>query len=158
MATRYQCRTARLLMHKDFTSTMVTVEQRTTNVLKSSRGVARFLESLFAACTPKVDINAVCKKGSEDLNGRILFVLADLRERQKSWQGAKDAWAAYAAYLTSHAQAKGFPATAEERIKRIDQRIKDEKDYGAVKVRIKARETERLKEAEENAKKDKLNK
>ena len=53
---------------------------------------------------------------------------------------------------------KGYAATAEDRIKRIDQRIKDEKDYGAVKERIKARETERLKEAEENAKKDKLNK
>jgi len=98
------------------------------------------------------------KKGSDDLNAKLLFLMGDLRERQKNWQGAKDAWAAYAAYLTSHAQAKGFPATAEERIKRIDQRIKDEKDYGVVRERIKTREAERLKEAEENAKKDKLNK
>ena len=102
--------------------------------------------------------SGLSKKGSEDLNGRILFVLADLRERQKSWQGAKDAWAAYQAFLTSHTTVKGYAATAEDRIKRIDQRIKDEKDYGAVKERIKAREAERLKEAEENAKKDKLNK
>jgi hypothetical protein len=84
--------------------------------------------------------------------------MADLRERQKDWQKAKDAWSAYNAYLTSHPQAKGYAATGEERIKRIDQRMKDEKDYAAVKERIKKREEERLKEAEENAKKDKLNK
>lgn len=98
------------------------------------------------------------KKGSDDLNAKLLFMMADLRERQKNWQGAKDAWAAYAAFLTSHTTVKGFPATAEDRQKRIDQRVKDEKDYGVVRDRIKARETERIKEAEENAKKDKLNK
>jgi TolA-binding protein len=102
--------------------------------------------------------SGLSKKGSEDLNSRILFVLADLKERQKNWTGAKDAWAAYQAFLTSHTTVKGYAATAEDRIKRIDQRIKDEKDYGAVKERIKAREAERLKEAEDNAKKDKLNK
>ncbi len=98
------------------------------------------------------------KKGPEDLNAKLLFALADLKERQKNWQGAKDAWSAYSTFLTGHPNAKGFAATADERQKRIDQRIKDEKDYGVVKERIKKREDERLKEAEENAKKDKLNK
>ena len=98
------------------------------------------------------------KKGPDDLNARLLFIMADLRERQKNWQAAKDAWAAYSAFLTSHPQAKGYAATAEERTKRLDQRMKDEKDYAAVKERIQKREAERLKEAEENAKKDKLNK
>lgn len=102
--------------------------------------------------------SGLSKKGPEDLNARLLFLMADLRERQKTWQAAKDAWAAYSAFLTSHPQAKGYPATAEERIKRLDQRMKDEKDYAAVKERIKKREEERTKEAEENAKKDKLNK
>jgi predicted Zn-dependent protease len=98
------------------------------------------------------------KKGTDDLNAKLLFVMADLKERNKNWQAAKDAWAAYQAFLTSHTSVKGYAATAEDRIKRIDQRVKDEKDYGAVRERIKAREAERLKEAEENAKKDKLNK
>lgn len=101
---------------------------------------------------------ALTKKGSEDLQSRVMFVLADLKERQKNWAGAKDAWSAYQVFVTGHAAVKGYIATAEERIKRIEQRIKDEKDYAAVKERIKAREAERLKEAEENAKKDKLNK
>lgn len=102
--------------------------------------------------------SGLSKKGTEDLNARLLFVLADLKERQKSWPAAKEAWAAYSAFLVGHTSAKGYLATSEERIKRIDQRIKDEKDYGVVKERIKTREAERLKEAEENAKKDKLNK
>lgn len=98
------------------------------------------------------------KKGTEDLNARLLFVMADLRERQKDLAKAKESWAAYQVYLSGHPQAKGYVTTAEERIKRIDQRMKDEKDYAAVKDRIKKREEERTKEAEENAKKDKLNK
>ncbi len=98
------------------------------------------------------------KKGSEDLYAKILFCMADLRERQKSWQAAKDAWAAYTAFLTGHPKALGYGATAIERTKMIDRRVKDEKDYAAVKDRIKKREDERAKEAEENAKKDKLNK
>lgn len=98
------------------------------------------------------------KKGPEDLNAKLLFIMADLRERQKNWQAAKEAWAAYSAFCSSHPQAKGYPATAEERTKRIEQRVKDEKDYAAVKERIKKREEERSKEATENAKKDKLNK
>ena len=102
--------------------------------------------------------SGLSKKGSEDLNARLLFVLADLKERQKSWVAAKDAWAAYSSFLVGHTAVKGYLATSEERIKRIEQRIKDEKDYAAVKERIKTREAERLKEAEENAKKDKLNK
>jgi hypothetical protein len=102
--------------------------------------------------------SGLSKKGTDDLNSKLLFALADLKERQKSWQAAKDAWAAYSAFLKGHPDAKGFAATAEERTKRIDQRLKDEKDYAPVKERIKKREEERLKEAEENAKKDKLNK
>ena len=49
--------------------------------------------------------------------------------------------------------------TAEnERVVDENRRVKDEKDYAAVKERIVKREAERQKEAEENAKKDKLNK
>lgn len=102
--------------------------------------------------------SALTKKGTDDMQGRLMFVLADLKERQKNWAGAKDAWSAYQVFVTGHASVKGYVATAEDRIKRIEQRIKDEKDYAAVRDRIKTRETERLKEAEENAKKDKLNK
>ncbi|MEZ4295060.1 MAG: hypothetical protein R3B70_08775 [Polyangiaceae bacterium] len=98
------------------------------------------------------------KQGTEDLNAKLLFLMADLRERAKDWPKAKESWEAYAAFLKAHPNAKGYPTTAEDRVKRIDQRIKDEKDYASVKERIKKREEERTKEAEENAKKDTRNK
>ena len=100
---------------------------------------------------------ALGKKGTDDLNAKLLFVIADLRERQHKWQAAKDAWASYSAFLQNHTKVVGYPATATERTKQADRRMKDEVDYGAVKDRIAKRELERSKEAEENAKKDKLN-
>lgn len=100
---------------------------------------------------------AVSKRGPDDLKAKVLFLTAELRERQKRWQPAKDAWAAYSAFLAGNSKAHGFPATAVERTKQIDKRMKDEIDYGAVKQRIQKRQAELQKEAEENAKKDKLN-
>jgi tetratricopeptide (TPR) repeat protein len=100
---------------------------------------------------------ALGKKGTDELNGKVLFVLADLRERQQKWQAAKDAWAAYAAFLTSHPKALGYPATGVERQKQADRRMKDEVDYAVVKARIAKRKAEVDAEATENAKKDKLN-
>jgi predicted Zn-dependent protease len=100
---------------------------------------------------------ALGKKGTDDLNAKLLFVIADLRERQHKWQAAKDAWASYSAFLQNHTKVVGYPATATERTKQADRRMKDEVDYGAVKDRIAKCELERTKEAEENAKKDKLN-
>lgn len=100
---------------------------------------------------------ALGKKGTDDLNAKLLFVIADLRERQRKWQATKDAWAAYSAFLQNHTKVTGYPATATERTKQAERRIKDEVDYAAVKDRIAKREAERTKEAEENAKKDKLN-
>ena len=100
---------------------------------------------------------ALGKKGTDDLNAKVLFVIADLRERQKKWQACKDAWAAYAAFLQSHPKALGYPATAIERQKQAERRMKDEVDYGTVKERIAKRQAEKEAEAIENAKKDKLN-
>jgi tetratricopeptide (TPR) repeat protein len=100
---------------------------------------------------------ALSKKGPEELNAKVLFVLADLRERQRKWQASKDAWAAYTAFLQSHPKALGYPATPTERQKQADRRMKDEIDYGVVKERIAKRQAEKEAEAIENAKKDKLN-
>lgn len=97
------------------------------------------------------------KRGSDDLKGKIMFALADLKERQKKWQAAKDAWASYSVFVQGNAKVKGHPATASDRIKQADRRMKDEVDYGKVKERIAKRIAEKEREATENAKKDKLN-
>lgn len=101
--------------------------------------------------------SALDKKSTEDLHAKVLFVIADLRERQGKWKEAKDAWAAYAAFVKDAPKAHGYPATAADRDKMIDRRVKDEETYGVVKARIEKRKQEVEKEAEENAKKDKLN-
>lgn len=94
----------------------------------------------------------------DNLKGKVLFVIAGLRERQHKWAAAKDAWQAYAAFLEGNSKVRGFPATAADRIKQIDRRVQLEADYGKVKERIAKRVAEKEKEAIENAKKDKLNK
>src|SRR5277367_524273 len=38
---------------------------------------------------------ALSKKGPDDLKGKVLFVIAGLRERQAKWAAAKDAWQSY---------------------------------------------------------------
>jgi len=101
--------------------------------------------------------SALSKKGTEDLNAKVLFVLADLRERQGTWQASKDAWDAYAAFLQGHPKALGYPATAMERKKQADQRMHDEVNYAIVKTRIAKRQAEKEAEAIENAKKDTRN-
>jgi tetratricopeptide (TPR) repeat protein len=100
---------------------------------------------------------ALSKKGPDDLSAKVLFVIADLRERQRKWQASKEAWGAYAAFLQSHPKAAGYPATAAERQKQADRRMKDETDYGTVKERIAKRQAEKEAEAVENAKKDTRN-
>jgi tetratricopeptide (TPR) repeat protein len=102
--------------------------------------------------------SALTKTGPDELKAKVLFVLADLRERQKKMPEAKEAWGQYAAFLKEKADAKGYAATSDERQKMVDRRVKDEKDYAAVKERITKRQEEREKEATENAKKDKRNK
>lgn len=102
--------------------------------------------------------NAMNRSGTADLKAKVYFVLADLKERQGKWQEAKDAWTAYQSFLQGNPKALGYPATAIERIKQIDRRVKDEKDYGEVRERIKRREQEKIKEAEDAAKKDTKNK
>jgi tetratricopeptide (TPR) repeat protein len=53
------------------------------------------------------------------LHAQLLFVLADLKERQLQRDAALKAWQAYADFLKSEPKAKGYLATAEERQKRL---------------------------------------
>lgn len=100
---------------------------------------------------------ALSKKGNDDLKAKVMFSIADLKERQHKWQAAKDAWAAYSVFVQGNAKVKGYPSTASERIKQADRRMRDEVEYGKVKERIAKRIAEKEAEAIENAKKDKLN-
>ena len=84
------------------------------------------------------------------LRAKLLFVIADLRERQKSLEDGTQRWTQYEQFVTAQPESKGFPATAVERKKRITEWGQISADSAEVKKRIDAR----LKEAEETAKKN----
>jgi tetratricopeptide (TPR) repeat protein len=84
------------------------------------------------------------------LKAKIMFVLADLRERQKSYDDAIERWTAYGTFATQNTSVKAYPATATDRKKKVEEWKKISADSAEVKKRIDAR----LKEAEAKAKKD----
>jgi tetratricopeptide (TPR) repeat protein len=83
------------------------------------------------------------------LRAKLLFVLADLRERQKSYDDATEGWNKYEAFVREQPQSKGYAATAADRKKRVADWKKLVVDYGEVKKRIQ----KRLEEADEKARK-----
>jgi len=70
------------------------------------------------------------------LRARILFVLADLKERQKKWDDAKAAWQAYLEYATHAPSAGAFPGSAQSRQQVLDTMLKQDKAYEVVRQRI----------------------
>lgn len=83
------------------------------------------------------------------LKAKLEFVVADLRERQKSYDDATAKWTEYETFTTAQADAKGYPASATERKKVIETWKKVSADAADVKTRIE----KRLKEADEAVRK-----
>jgi tetratricopeptide (TPR) repeat protein len=83
------------------------------------------------------------------LRAKLLFVLADLRERQKSYDDATEGWTKYETFVSQQPQSKGYPASAAERKKRLAEYKTLAADYVDVKKRIQ----KRLEEADEKARK-----
>jgi cytochrome c-type biogenesis protein CcmH/NrfG len=71
------------------------------------------------------------------LRSRVLFLVADVFERQKKWDQAKTAWQAYTEHASKHADA-GYPQTGADRLKAIQKVLDNEKAYVAVRERIAA--------------------
>jgi tetratricopeptide (TPR) repeat protein len=74
--------------------------------------------------------------GDPALHARVLFVLADVAERQKKWDDAKARWTAYRAWAAQYPAARAFPATADARIQAIDRMLAQDKAYEPVRQRI----------------------
>jgi tetratricopeptide (TPR) repeat protein len=70
------------------------------------------------------------------LRARILFVVADLKERQKKWDDAKAAWQVYLDWANRFADAGAFPGSATSRQQVIDTMTKQDKAYDVVRQRI----------------------
>jgi tetratricopeptide (TPR) repeat protein len=84
------------------------------------------------------------------MKAKLLFVLADLRERQKAYDDADARWTEYGKHANQHQNARAYPATADDRKKRIAAAKQLATEYAEVKQRIE----KRLKEAEEAARKN----
>jgi tetratricopeptide (TPR) repeat protein len=71
-----------------------------------------------------------------DVRGKILFVLADIKEREKKWEDARVAWKTYGDYAAKHVDAGMTPATPTARVQAIDDMLKQDKAYDVVRQRI----------------------
>jgi tetratricopeptide (TPR) repeat protein len=83
------------------------------------------------------------------LKGKLLFALADLRERQKNNDEAIGRWKEYSANTEAQKEAITYPATATERVTRNEGWKKLQAESAEVKARIE----KRLKEADEASRK-----
>lgn len=83
------------------------------------------------------------------LKGKLLFALADLRERQKNNDEAIGRWKEYSANAEADKEAFTYPATATERLARNEAWKKNQAESAEVKTRIE----KRLKEADEASRK-----
>jgi tetratricopeptide (TPR) repeat protein len=86
------------------------------------------------------------------LRAKILFVIADLEERQKAYAEAEQAWSKYEAFLKEQPKAKGHPESGAERKKRVTEYKQLASDSAAVKARIDKRLTEADDRARKSAK------
>lgn len=98
---------------------------------------------------------ALANVGTDDaLRAKIMFGMADLRERQGKWDEAKTAWAEYGRFVSDHPKSKGYPATAGDRQAKIDVHNDLATKYAEVKTRIAAREKELKDKQAKDAQKD----
>jgi tetratricopeptide (TPR) repeat protein len=83
---------------------------------------------------------AALEVGEKDpaLRAKVLFVTADLKERQKKWEDAKAAWQTYLEWANRFPDAGVFPASAQSRLAILDTVIKQDKAYDVVRQRIAA--------------------
>jgi len=81
---------------------------------------------------------AALESGEKDpaLRAKVLFVLADLREREKKWDDARASWQVYLDWLAKYPKAGGFPASAQARQQAIDAATTQDKNYQVVRQRI----------------------
>jgi TolA-binding protein len=76
----------------------------------------------------------------ETLKSKLLFALAELKEREKAYDDAIARWKTYQEHAQAQPNAKGIhPATAAERLKRLEEWKANSEASAAVKARIQKR-------------------
>jgi tetratricopeptide (TPR) repeat protein len=132
--------TSKYVAH-DYPAAVEAFGKATTLSPKDPLGYYLLGEAQLAAGNPSDADAAWARAGTESesdpgMHGRVLFVVADLRERQQKWDEAKAAWDAYRQWLNANPKVNGFPASPEARIKAIDRMLEQDKAYEIVRKRI----------------------
>ncbi len=70
------------------------------------------------------------------LRAKILFMTADLKERQKKWAEAKAAWQLYSEWVFTQSNGGMFPLSSAARVKAIDDVMKLDTSMEIVRQRI----------------------
>lgn len=81
------------------------------------------------------------------VRSHVLFLRADIAERQKKWDLAKSAWQAYTEHAAKLGDAGVYPQTAAERVRAIQKVVELEKAYAGVRERIAAEKADAGKSA-----------
>jgi len=88
------------------------------------------------------EADAIWRQGAEvgdafpNLKAKVLFCVADAKERQKKWDDARAAWQRYNEYAAANPDAGAFPASGAARIQAIDEMVKQDRAYDVVRKRI----------------------
>jgi tetratricopeptide (TPR) repeat protein len=77
-----------------------------------------------------------------DVMGKVLFLEADVKEREKKWADAKTAWGRYNEWASKHGDSGAMPATATARVQAIEDWTKLDTTYDDVRKRIAAEKTD----------------
>ena len=133
---------------KDYTAAIDTFKKAVQLAPKNALGPYLLAEAYLAngnmseaeaAIASAVDLAEPKKAEKAETKARVLFLRADIFERQKKWPEAKTAWQAYvdvAGKVTGDAGV--YPATGAERIRAIQKVIDLEAKYVGVRKRIAA--------------------
>jgi tetratricopeptide (TPR) repeat protein len=100
-------------------------------------GEVRKLKGQLSEAQSSFESAAKAGDRDADTKGKALFALASLAERQSKLDDARSAWKRYQEFVEKHAEIKAFPASASERLRRLDAQDQLSKDYAVVKERIK---------------------
>jgi tetratricopeptide (TPR) repeat protein len=121
------------------------IEARPQNPIGHYRlACAQIAKGDFTSAQHSLDDALRFSKADSITTGKILFVMADLKERQQDYPAALTAWKAYSAFAASHAETKTFAASSDSRQARLTAYSKLAEQSAQVKQRI----AERLQAAE----------
>lgn len=132
---------------RDFAASVAAYQEAIVQNPEHPLGHYMLGQAQLAAGQP-ADAEAAYERGirfaGEDkgLHVKLLFVLANLHERQGRFEDAKKAYTTYAAFCRANPDVPGYPDNADARIKVIERREELARQAALVKKRAEEREKE----------------